>query len=274
MNHLIYLIIDSARWDSFLSAKTPNMRNLGSVEKRYSYAGWTSPSHFVYLMGMTPHRSPVGQFASEVYKKDYLAWGDRLGITSVSMKDFVPQFWLPRFLRSKGYKTHARVSMPIINQKTILNSEFDSYKLMDRYNDFDAIINEVSFDATPTFYLLNIGEAHYPYGIPQKDMPLLQGDGGLFRRSGEDVFGHQPDTNDLTDYYFEKKHLNLFRERQIDAIGAVDRLMEKLLLKCPVGTHIIITADHGDLFGEDGYFGHGPIMHPKVFEVPYIEGRV
>ena len=42
----------------------------------------------------------------------------------------------------------------------------------------------------------------------------------------------------------------------------------------PVNTHIIVTADHGELFGELGYFGHGPIMHDKVFEVPYLEGKI
>lgn len=274
MNHLIYLTIDSARYDSFMSAATPNMRNLGAPERRYSYAGWTSPSHFVYLMGMTPHKSPTGVFASEVYKKDYLNWGDRLGIQGLTMKDFVPHFWLPQFLKSRGYRTHAKISMPIINPVTVLNSGFDSYKLMNRYNDFEAMINEVSFDATPAFYLLNVGEAHYPYGIRPEEMPPLHGEEGVFRRSGEDVFGHQPDTADLTGYYFEKKHLSLFRDRQIAAIEGVDRLMEKLFRKCPAGTHIIITSDHGELFGEDGYFGHGPIMHPKVFEVPYIEGRI
>lgn len=39
-------------------------------------------------------------------------------------------------------------------------------------------------------------------------------------------------------------------------------------------THFIATADQGELFGEDGYFGHGPIMHPTCFEVPFVEGRV
>jgi hypothetical protein len=23
-----------------------------------------------------------------------------------------------------------------------------------------------------------------------------------------------------------------------------------------------------------GYFGHGPIMHDKCFEVPYLEGKI
>ena len=42
----------------------------------------------------------------------------------------------------------------------------------------------------------------------------------------------------------------------------------------PKNTTIIVTADHGELFGEAGYFGHGPIMHDKCFEVPYLEGKI
>jgi glucan phosphoethanolaminetransferase (alkaline phosphatase superfamily) len=35
-----------------------------------------------------------------------------------------------------------------------------------------------------------------------------------------------------------------------------------------------VTADHGELFGEQGYFGHGPIHHDKVYEVPFVEGKI
>jgi hypothetical protein len=37
---------------------------------------------------------------------------------------------------------------------------------------------------------------------------------------------------------------------------------------------ITITADHGEVFGEDGYVGHGPVLHEKVYEVPFIEGKL
>jgi glucan phosphoethanolaminetransferase (alkaline phosphatase superfamily) len=31
-------------------------------------------------------------------------------------------------------------------------------------------------------------------------------------------------------------------------------------------------ADHGEAFGEGGYFGHGPVMHEAAFAVPFLEG--
>jgi glucan phosphoethanolaminetransferase (alkaline phosphatase superfamily) len=50
----------------------------------------------------------------------------------------------------------------------------------------------------------------------------------------------------------------------------VGRFMDR----CPQNTYFMIMSDHGELFGEDGYFGHGPIFHEKVFEVFYLEGRL
>jgi hypothetical protein len=48
------------------------------------------------------------------------------------------------------------------------------------------------------------------------------------------------------------------------------------LLNAPGGLGdwlVILCADHGDAFGEDGYIGHG-IAHPTVFTVPYAEKLV
>jgi hypothetical protein len=33
---------------------------------------------------------------------------------------------------------------------------------------------------------------------------------------------------------------------------------------------LILTADHGTCFGDDGYTGHG-LAHPAVWTVPYAE---
>jgi arylsulfatase A-like enzyme len=51
-------------------------------------------------------------------------------------------------------------------------------------------------------------------------------------------------------------------------------VVEELFDTVPENTYITITADHGELFGEEGFFGHGPIMHEKVFEVPFVEGKL
>ena len=67
--------------------------------------------------------------------------------------------------------------------------------------------------------------------------------------------------------------LDALRQRQVDAVQYLDRVIEELFDLVPRNTYITITSDHGELFGEDGYFGHGPIQHEKVFEVPLWKAR-
>jgi hypothetical protein len=57
-NNLFFIVFDSCRWDAFTAARTPNLDRIGTAEKRYSYASWTSPRHYTFLMGMVPHLSP------------------------------------------------------------------------------------------------------------------------------------------------------------------------------------------------------------------------
>ena len=62
--------------------------------------------------------------------------------------------------------------------------------------------------------------------------------------------------------------------RQIKAVEHVDAVSARLFDLLPSNTWVIVTSDHGELFGEERYFGHGPVMHEKVLEVPYVEGLV
>ena len=277
-NNLLMIVFDSCRFDTFQAAKTPNISRLGELKKCYSFASWTVPSHVVYLLGASPHTSPKGVFASEVYKKDFENWGDRLNIPDISFKGFVPRLSLPAFLKSQGYKTNALVSMPVLNPTTIINTHFDRFQLMDKHNDFNAIIDALLFEPDqPNFYLLNVGETHYPYTIPgeENDLPRIHGVHGIFKHMDDFVAGNSAPAMaaDADDFFHMDKMLAL-KEKQRKNVEYLDGLFEKLYEKVPRNTHIIVMADHGECFGEDGYFGHGPIMHEKVFEIFSIEGRI
>src|SRR5690349_22956998 len=82
-NHYILVVFDSCRHDSMVAAKPRHIRKLGELEQRWSYASWTSPSHFNLLSGLLPHSTPRHVFASEYYKQDFLKYSQRLGIEGV-----------------------------------------------------------------------------------------------------------------------------------------------------------------------------------------------
>jgi len=127
----------------------------------------------------------------------------------------------------------------------------------------------------PFFYLLNVGETHYPYALPDEpsdDWPRISGVHGVFRHLDDHIVGGKLKTSKSRP--FNRTKLAELRGRQVCAVNYLDRIVEELFDLLPANTYVTITADHGELFGEDGYFGHGPIQHPKVLEVPFIEGKL
>ncbi len=276
-NNYILIVFDSCRYDSFTQARPRVMKKLGRVERRWSYASWTSPSHFNLLMGLLPHSSPKHVFASQYYTKDFLKYNERLGLKDVEFKSLAPELYLPPFLKeSLGYATHAMVSLPVLNPRTILNHGFDTYQLMPSHNDMRAMLREMKFsEERPSFYLLNVGETHYPYalpGEPPEKWPRIHGVHGVFKHLDERRVGGKLLARGQK--MFNQAKLEMLRKRQVEAVRYLDTVVEELFDLVPRNTYITITSDHGELFGENGYFGHGPIQHDKVFEVFFVEGKL
>jgi arylsulfatase A-like enzyme len=266
--------MDSCRFDSFQAANTPNIDRLGVAEKRYSYASWTAPSHSAFSMGLFPHSSPTKILASEVYKDEYIDWEKRTGLTGLDFKSFLPHLSLPKVLGNLGYTTYGRVSMPVLNPSTPFARDFDDYKLMPNHNMFAKMVEEIDLpedEDETNYYFLNLGETHYPYMLEDQTLPIISGVHGVIKKIQNPTTTQQVEWNE----FITQERMSMLRNAQIKSVEYVDKLIGVLMEKAAKDrTHFIITADHGDLFGEDDYFGHGPIFHEKVYEVPFVEGKL
>lgn len=272
--NLVLITYDSCRYDSVMAADAPNLRKLGDIQKRYSYASWTAPSHYTFMMGLVPHLSPAHVYASEVYKEDFAKWSDRLEIPDLAFETFLPQLSLPGMLRQYGYRTVGRVSMPVLNPQTVISNAFDDYKLMSNHNDFAGMIEDVSFSRDhPSFHFFNLGETHYPYMLKDEALPHISGLHGVAKTlaQGGDAGGRGASAMSV-DEFFSDDVMRGLHQQQIRCVEYLDGLLGALFDKAPSNTWFMIMGDHGEAFGEQGYFGHGPVMHEKVFEVPYVEG--
>ena len=272
-NHIVFIVMDSCRYDSFAAARTPNVDRIGKAEKRYAYASWTAPSHYAFTIGMMPHTSPTDVVASEVYKEEFVQWRDRTGFPEIAFKSFLPELSLPKVLSKLGYRTIAKVSMPVLNKYTLISQHFDDYKLMPHHNDFASMVDELEFpEDEPHYYFLNLGETHYPYMLSGEDLPHISGVHGVLKSiDSEDAARAATAGAKLP---FTQERFAMLHKQQSACVEYVDGQIGKLMEIAPRNTHFIVTADHGELFGENGYFGHGPIMHEKCFEVPFVEGTV
>ena len=276
-NNLVFIVFDSCRWDAFHAARTPNLDRIAQAEPRYSYASWTSPSHYTMLMGMVPHQSPKGVFASNVYREEFASWSQRLGIDSVEFSAFVPQLSLAHFLKAQGYWCEGWVSLPVLNPMTSMSAHFDKYELAPSHNDLSLVFDKLQFkDDQPSFFFINTGETHYPYLLPGEtanDLPHLSGVHGVFKSLDEFLKKPGEFIQDRgEDEFFTPEQFRAFYDKQIACVEHLDGVVGKFMDRCPGNTYFMVMSDHGELFGEDGYFGHGPIFHEKVFEVFYLEG--
>ena len=278
-SNYILLILDSCRYDTMMAAKPKWLKRLGPIERRYTYATWTAPSHYNLLMGLLPHPSPKHIFASTYYKEDLGRFHTRLNIPELSFSEMTPRLWLPAHLRNQlGYHTRALVSMPVLNPHTPLACDFDEFELMPQHNNLRAMIPKLKFHPDrPTFYLLNTGETHYPYAPPEEpesQWPRIHGVHGVFKQADESLRKGQAIHASSTPQFFNQARLDQLKRRQILVIEKLDETIEMLFDVLPTNTYVTITSDHGELFGEGGYFGHGPINHEKVLEVPFVEGKI
>jgi hypothetical protein len=276
LNNYIMITLDSCRFDSFVAGETDKIEKLGELEKRYSYASWTAPSHYNLMTGLMPHTSPSNVYASEYYKEDFFKYGERLGTQDASFRELIPSLYFPVWLKKLGYHTHARVSMPVLNSKTGINRGFDTYKLMDKHNDMRSMFETMRFsEEKPNFFMLNVGETHYPYARPTEEKnnwPRISGVHGVFKKLDNNIEDGKVITSD--EKFFDDEKMKELHARQIDTVTYLNDVFEELYDLVPENTYISVMADHGELFGEGGYFGHGPINHDKVFEVPFLEGKI
>ena len=147
---------------------------------------------------------------------------------------------------------------------------------MDCHYDFNAIIDSMEFnEGQPAFHMLNVGETHYPYivkGESAEDLPRLHGVHGVFKHLDDQLASGKAPVGE--EYTFTEGALAALKDKQQRNVSYLDKLFEKLYDVCPPNTYFMVMADHGECFGEEGYFGHGPIFHKKVFEVFYVEGML
>ena len=103
---------------------------------------------------------------------------------------------------------------------------------------------------------MNLIETHSPYMHYGEDREEY----GIKAR-GEMSFPPVEDVDEL------RERGAKLHQAQIEAAEYCDKQLEPLLNAMPKNTMVILTADHGEAFGEDGFWGHG-IYHEKVMNVP------
>jgi len=134
----------------------------------------------------------------------------------------------------------------------------------------------------PFFAFLNFFDAHEPYILPPGQVPRFTSS-SLSGRSSRML----RDWQRIDKKTLGPDEVRLARDAYDDCIASLDQqigaLLDALRDRGELGrTLVVLTADHGEQFGEHGEFGHGLSLHAEEVHVPLLislpgrvpEGRV
>ncbi|UQA91206.1 STM4013/SEN3800 family hydrolase [Streptomyces halobius] len=254
-HNVLFITFDSLRYDvaraTTHGGRTPNLETLlpdGLWEERRTQGSFTLPAHAAFFSGFLP--VPSGPVRPGRLLACYAVRG-----TTIKKRTFV--FDAPNIvdgLSGLGYRTVCIGGVGFFSNQTKLGRVLpglfqESYWSPKTGTDcpdstrhqVDIALNVLREQETgnPLFLFLNIPATHTPHHV-----------------------------------YLPGEAVDTW-ESQCAALAYVDTQLGRLFDAMPDAGPwlVLLCADHGEAFGEDGYHGHG-IAHPTVWTVPYAENTI
>ncbi|MBN2714947.1 MAG: sulfatase [Deltaproteobacteria bacterium] len=174
--------------------------------------------------------------------------------------------------KAKGYRTGAFVGNPLIQKKWGYNQGFEVFKDVSDYGDFPPATTVVKgaidwLDTvldTPFMGVLFLTDTHAPYEAPKESR--------TFSREYQDIITMPPrevtkpfspnETEGIIAAYDDELH---YADTQIGRL--VDWLKSKGLYE---NIAVVVTGDHGEIFGDHNCYQHAYHMWQPVLRVPFI----
>jgi len=263
LNYL-WIVYDSCRYDTLAQAKTPVLDSYAKIYSAWAPATYTLPSHTSFFAGILPlvyepvpylnrfHTQLITMKKAGEARKE--AINDLTVVLPQSDKDIVHGF------NELGYYTVGSGAASWFAKDVLVKNFQDfQFKRAQSFTEQISFITEkLSENATdkPFFAFMNLIETHSPYMHYGDDREEY----GIKAR-GEMNFPPKENPEEVNG---RGKKLH---QAQIEAAEYCDSKLTDLFSYLPENTLVILTADHGEAFGEDGFWGHG-IYHPKVMNVP------
>ena len=259
---VLFLTLDSCRYDTFFQVYhdglLPGISSVGPLHKALAPSYFTYGSHSAFWMGFTPGvlGSSEPWLNPKAGKLFRMAFAGSPGRDEEGFR--LEGANLVEGFRRQGYFTVGTGSVDWFNPASetgaVLGAPFErfyfagnTWSLADQLAWIDTQSQDMAEDQ-PLFCFLNVGETHVPYWHEGADWdrwpsPCLPFGGDQCSAS-------------------KSAH------RQRSCLAWVDQQLSPLLQKFS-GSTILICADHGDCWGEDGLWEHG-ISHPATLTVPLL----
>lgn len=254
---ILFITLDSCRFDTFERAQLPNLKALGTVYKAKAPGNFTFASHSAMFVGFTPgiaerREALINPKFGKIFKivgGGYPSKGNEF--MTLKGKNLV------QGLSALGYTTIGTGAAGWFNDKTEtaqpLVGDFDRYWYAGNCWSLDKQLSFVDkqladLDGKRAFVFINLGETHVPYWHEGADWDR--------------------EYNPCRPFGDAENDAEECARRQLACAEWVDAKLEPLLSRF-AHANTLVCADHGDAWGEDGLWEHG-IHHPTVMDVPLV----
>ncbi|HXY28696.1 MAG TPA: sulfatase-like hydrolase/transferase [Acidimicrobiales bacterium] len=255
------LTYDSCRYDVLRQAATPVLDSVGAVHRAQAPGNFTYASHHAFFAGILPLVVDDVPYLNR-FNKQLLGLMEvgEANVAKDALRTVESDGNLLTGLRRQGWQVVGAGAMNWFRQDS-LTVGFDRFRFTGTAAaaQIRFVRDEVDL-RRPFFGFINFGETHAPYryegkrgscpvDVRARVMKWPPVEQGLVGADCE-AFAHQ-----------------------VEAAEFLDRQLGILLEWLPDDTVVVLCADHGECFGEDGYWGHG-FNHPQVLDVPMSVFRV
>jgi len=251
--NIVFLLIDCWRYDHFTPEVTPNLWRLSqsgvSLDSYHADVGFTRASVAGMLSGKKPelhHRLERVMFENGL---------SRFGVElSDRSRELYPRSIpsLPSLLRQNGYHTIAITPNPNSGADGGYSGHWDILVEPDPLAGAQAVIDLAARQLNrekPYLLFLHFMDAHTPYNyanITEQEREFMD----EYCKTGNDA----------------ERAKSLYA----DGLSAIDTALGAFIPTMDENTIFLITADHGEAFGEDGYYRHGDYRISALHHVPFI----
>ena len=250
---------DSCRWDSVAHAVTSTLDEIGGVRVAQAHGTFTYPAHMAIYQGILPHSD-----ASLPYYNRYVRQLVKIARPGAAPGGSLIEFPsgtvdIIRGFSDAGYVTFGWGAVGWFRHK-LLQEPFDRFAFTGTHasRQVAEFARSTADLSRPFFALINFGETHYPYEYSERgiEIPLLSPARRPIGWAGE---------IDRQGLFAQRRCCEYLDGKLGEILAHLQSLSRPTIL--------VLTADHGECFGEDGLVGHG-FYHPKVMEVPLLIAEV
>ena len=248
---LALIVLDTLRYDiasdELAAGRTPNLAaRIGSWERRHSPGTFTYASHTAFFAGFLPTPDRPGRHRRP------LALGFVGSETIGEGTCVVPGASIVEGLAMRGYHTLCVGGVGFFNLQNPLGNVLPGLFAERHWSPETGVTDPRSLENQ--------------LAIVERSLAAQPRERRVFTYVNVSAL-HQPNH-----FYLEGGPEHDTLASHAAALRYVDRHVPRLfeLLGSRGPAFVIVTSDHGTLYGEDGFFGHR-IAHPLVTTVPYAE---